>query len=91
MTHLIRLVDDMGLDPEAERRWLRAIDVDAYGGRGLVTWTTDRSKAMRFADLGEAFECWRRQSTVVPLRDDGKPNRPLTAFTITFDVIEDEA
>ena len=40
---------------------------------------------MKFADMSEAFECWKRQSTVCPLRADGKPNRPLTAFSITFD------
>jgi hypothetical protein len=44
---------------------------------------------MRFADLAAAVACWKRQSTVRPLRPDGKPNRPLTAFTITFDQVED--
>ena len=89
MTHLIRFVDD-DTHTWDEPAWLRALDVDAFAGLGHVTITHDRRKAMRFANVGEAWECWRRQSALVPLRPDGKPNRPLTAFTVTFDEIEDE-
>jgi hypothetical protein len=31
---------------------------------------------------------WKRESTTHPTRDDGRPNRPMTAFTVT--VIEDD-
>ena len=30
----------------------------------------------------EAFELWRAVDPRVPVRPDGKPNRPLTAFTV---------
>ena len=40
-------------------------------------------KAQKFADVKEAFDFLRTQSTRMPLRPhDGKPNRPLTAFTV---------
>jgi len=60
-------------------------DVDALGGFGLITFTHDRNNAKRFKDQAAAFEFWRRQSRVKPLRPDGKPNRPLTAYNVTFE------
>lgn len=57
-------------------------DVDAMGGWGVAELTTDPAKAMRFPDAARALTYWRRQSTVAPLRADGHPNRPLTAYTV---------
>ena len=65
--------------------YLLTCDVEAYDGMGKVDTTEDRSKAMRFDDPGAAMTYWRRQSIVRPYRDDGKPNRPLTAFTIEIE------
>jgi hypothetical protein len=62
--------------------YLATFDVNAHGGRGEATFTPDIKRAMRFADGGEAMRAWRMRSTVRPLRDDGKPNRPLTAYTV---------
>lgn len=62
--------------------WVRSFDADAFDGRGDVAVTTFPSLALRFDSQAEAFECWQRQSTVRPLREDGKPNRPLTAYTV---------
>jgi len=62
--------------------YLRSCDVNAHGGRGAVDAVQDPAKARRFTDVVEAMEYWRRQSAVRPLRPDGLPNRPLTAYTI---------
>ena len=43
----------------------------------LVT-TPDREKALDL-EAGKAFELWRKSCG---MREDGKPNRPLTAFTV---------
>jgi hypothetical protein len=51
-------------------------------GRGYANWTDDPAKAMRFPSMAEALDLWRTQSRVRPLRDDGLPNRPLTAYSI---------
>ncbi len=88
MSYAIRLISD-ALHAFDEPVWLRSLDVDAHDGRGDVKLTHDKARALRFASITAAGECWKRQSTVQPLRPDGKPNRPLTAYTILFDLIED--
>lgn len=62
--------------------WLKSCDVDAHNGRGFAEFTTDPANAMTFANGIAAFDYYRRVSTVRPIREDGEPNRPLTAFTI---------
>jgi hypothetical protein len=69
--------------------YLEWSDPDANRGMGEERWTNDLAKAKRFADFTEAMECWRAQSTVRPLRPDGKPNRPLTAYSVTPERIDD--
>jgi hypothetical protein len=51
--------------------------VPYYGGK-LVT-TPDLAKAKRFTDAIEATKLWRASYGTRP---DGKPNRPLTAYTV---------
>lgn len=65
--------------------YLEWFSVDAYNGRGADAWTHDVTKAMRFPSVEAATECWKRQSTVTPLRSDGQPNRPLTAYNIIIE------
>jgi len=63
-------------------RWLVSFDPDAFQGRGHIDLTDDASKAQRFADASSALATWKQPSTVVPFRIDGKPNRPLSAYTV---------
>ena len=49
---------------------------------GIAEWTEDETDAMVFPSFRAAWECWKTQSTVVPERPDGQPNRPLTAYTV---------
>ena len=62
--------------------WVRSVDIEAHDGRGDVTFTSYPECALRFDDTTAAIACWRAQSETRPLRDDGKPNRPLCAFTV---------
>src|SRR3954466_4477754 len=57
-------------------------DPDAHDGRGDAEFTLDPLRAKRFPNAADAMKYWRRQSTIRPTRDDGKPTRPLTAFTV---------
>lgn len=54
-------------------------------GEGKLSVTKDRAEALQFKDIKEAFDFWNQQSPTVPMRPDGKPNKPLTAFTVLFD------
>jgi hypothetical protein len=86
---LVQAAHPLASDADCEGLYLQTYDPDAMNGFGTFTATADLRLAMRFPDITEAMECWRQQSRVRPLRDDGKPNRPLTAFTITFETISD--
>lgn len=47
----------------------------------LVT-TSDISEAKIFADVAEVHALWTTVDEREPVRPDGQPNRPLTAFTV---------
>ncbi len=49
----------------------------------LVT-TPDIEQATKFEGV-DAFVLWRTPDPRAPVRDDGKPNRPLTAFTVEIE------
>jgi hypothetical protein len=72
---------------KVEGDYLAWYDVEAYGGRGADRWTADVSKAIRFPTFEAAMELWRTQSKRRPYRPDGKPNRPLTAYSITVEQV----
>lgn len=84
---LIGLAD--GRPSPVDRAYLVRCDVDARNGVGEVIGTDDPDKAMVFDTIIDAMSYYRRESTVVPLRPDGRPNRPLTAFTILIKPVED--
>lgn len=53
---------------------------------GFSTWTVDKAKALKFTDALEAMTLWKSVHEKEPVRvHDGKPNRPLTAFTISIE------
>lgn len=64
--------------------FLVSCDVDAHDGQGAVVISNSPPLAMQFDDIVHVMTYRDRVSTVRPLRDDGKPNRPLSYFTIGF-------
>lgn len=69
--------------------WLRSYDPDGVDGRGRFWFTKDPALAKQFADAAGALACYGQVSIVRPVRGDGRPNRPLTAFTIEIGIIPD--
>jgi hypothetical protein len=69
-------------------KYLMCFDFEGEGGRGVGLWTADQGEAMTFETAADAMLFWRTQSKTVPLRADGKPNRPLTAFTVEVARVE---
>lgn len=51
----------------------------ASAGAEWYARRTTSDEAFRFKSKSVALEVWRAQSQTHPLRDDGKPNRPMTA------------
>ena len=71
--------------------WLVAFDVDGHNGQGDICISQHLADAMVFASVEDLLNFWRKQSTLMPIREDGKPNRPLTACTIEPRSIPDDA
>jgi hypothetical protein len=67
--------------------YLKSFDPEAHDGRGEALFTRHIKEAMVFTDAMEAIKLWQTQSVTRPLRDDGKKNRPLTAFSASFENI----
>lgn len=67
--------------------WVETFDANARGGRGFVGFTRIPNKALDFQDVKAALTFYRQVSTVQPTRDDGQPNRPLTAYTVTIEPV----
>lgn len=67
--------------------YLLDYDPDASDGgmiTGNATFTDDPDRAMTFADTETAARFAMQVSAARPLRADGRPNRPLMAFTLEF-------
>ena len=85
MTYVIKLEWLGGLDElpsEHAGRYVLRYDPDAHAGLGQVWSTAELGEAIHFPVYADAMRFYLQVSTVKPLRDDGKPNRPLTAFTV---------
>jgi hypothetical protein len=63
-------------------KYLKSYDPDAYDGHGAAEWTEVLGEAMHFASATDVLMFWRQESKVKPRRADGRPNRPLTAYTV---------
>jgi len=68
--------------------YVMTCDHDAFNGLGAVEFTQQKDRAMRFDSFDAATAFWNKQSTVRPLRDDGEPNKPLTACSISFEKVD---
>lgn len=87
MSYVIKVWEAVGISRggqplAAEGMFLKSYDIDAHDGEGLATFTKHRAEAMHFDTHIEAWKLWKQQSKLKPLREDGKPNRPLTAYSI---------
>jgi hypothetical protein len=82
---ILRLYDFTTCEPVG---FLKAFDLEAHGATayptGAATVTNNPDAAMQFADEGAALAYVKQVPATCPLRPDGKPNRPLTAFHVEF-------
>ncbi len=64
---------------EFDGQFLKDFDFEAGDGRGLIDMTPDLAEAKVFPTMADAIEFRNRVPKCKPVREDGKPNRPLTA------------
>ena len=71
--------------------YVKEHDPNGHGGIGTLVLTWDIASARQFQSFADAKAAWAAQSTIKPLREDGKPNRPLTAYTVDIINLEVES
>ena len=55
---------------------------DGNDGQGMLTLTPHRHAAKRYSSKADAMAQWMAVSRTHPTRPDGKPNRPMSAFSV---------
>ena len=87
---VIRIVGLVGGAPSPfDGRYLVEYDPERLGvdpaGQPMlahVLTSEHRSEALELAGVPEAHALWTRVAEREPVRPDGRPNRPLTAFSV---------
>jgi hypothetical protein len=88
--YIMRLLGNEHLGEALQQKtWLQSYEPSTRDGRGLITGTRIRENALR-GTMAELTELWGAQSATRPTRDDGRPNKPLTAFSVMFEEAGDE-
>lgn len=75
------LIECYGLETVNFEGYVKAFDPEFMNGVGGIDLTDDIKQALRFKSFSAALECWKMQSETKPLREDGRPNRPMTAYS----------
>lgn len=65
-----------------EGQYVKFYNPEDNDGWGSVESTSHIEEALTFNSSEDAVRTWRAVPEKRPLRPDGKPNRPLTAFTV---------
>lgn len=63
------------------------VDPSGKPMNAYVFTTPDPADAMQFEDATELHAVWARVDPRRPMRADGKPNRPLTSFTVQTETV----
>jgi hypothetical protein len=95
MTPLVMKIEGMGGGPTPfDGQYLKEYDpgragVDPNGAPMIahVVTTPHKHEAKVFASLVEFHAEWTRVDPHNPVRPDGRPNRPLTAFTVSTEQV----
>jgi hypothetical protein len=64
--------------------YVKHYDPSGNEGRGDLVLTRHRGQAKRYPSKAAAMDEWKRVSATHPTRPDGKPNRPLSAFSVAI-------
>jgi hypothetical protein len=85
MSALIQIVGVASGEPsDADGGYVKHYDPSGNEGRGDLVLTRHRGQAKRYPSKAAAMDEWKRVSATHPTRPDGKPNRPLSAFSVAI-------
>lgn len=83
--YIIQLYDLLSFAPtEHNGHYLHDFIPGPPNSRGELITSLERDDAKRFATAGEAFTYWKQENGI---RADGKPNRPLTAWSAEISLL----
>lgn len=85
----VTVVESFPSNPTGQ--YVESYDPDAFDGFGTVKFSKHEDEAKVFQSHRDAMEFWNQSSKVRPKRADGKPNRPLTAFSIEVVKLSDHS
>lgn len=87
--YAIYLIDFTGADQVARDlalthvgKYVSHYDPDGMLPDDILQSVENVQDAIHYKDFDAAADAWRRVSKKWPVRSDGKPNRPLTAYTV---------
>jgi len=83
MSKWVMEISGTGTEVWPQPEYLKEYDNETHDGRGFAASTRDINEALKFDSLEAVLEAWKSVSKKRPLRADGKPNRPLSTFTIS--------
>lgn len=88
--HVIRFIENAAGLPEATKpgAYLKRYNPEGRDGFGDIEWSEKAEEALRFLTFGEALAQLRIQPHARPWRPDGRPNRPLTAYTVSIEELK---
>ena len=94
MNYVIEIVNLVGSTikegPKPDGHFVQFYDPDAFEGRGDLVLTASYERALRFGSHRQAWEFYTQTSKTRPVREDGRPNRPLTAFSVQVRPIRED-
>jgi hypothetical protein len=91
MTYVIRslgLVGGAVVATGSDKGFVSKYDPSAYLGRGDIAFTWDVDKAIKFASQAEIFAFIMQVPPDRPTREDGRPNKPISAFNLVIEPME---
>jgi hypothetical protein len=92
MSYTIRILELADGSPATAPGYLLAFDPNPGNGRGDLITTPDPGNAKTFPTRHGALLFYTQQADPPhELRSDGQPNRPLTAYTVEIEKVDDAA
>jgi hypothetical protein len=86
VVRVLGMANGLSIGPQ-DGWFIKHVDIQAIPDIHWLQLTPNLNLAKEWPSAGEVFELYREVLKKDPVRIDGKPNRPLTAFNIVIEEI----